>query len=364
MTTREGQKTRKLERIKTIKMSDSEDDTKRDGTVKSYQVTPFTGKPSEYPSFKEKTLTRAEWYGYAKLLHCKKNEVGYDKIPTKQEIDAIEAKSTQDDDDKKVLAVHKLNKKGFMLLTLSIDTETGKGKTAFRLVKNSKTKEYPDGNCKMLWDRLEAKYARKSIGALMHLKGLYENSELGGMSNDPGDWISLLEEYRTQIEEIDASSAISDRDLMLHILNNLNPEYDAITDGLEDRIDATGDEKFTLKILRDKLCNRFERLEKLRLENRPHNSNPYEIAKFAKQFKGMCYNCGNVGHKGADCPEKKNGGSSSKRQFRNNGKCWFCEEEGHKIFECEKFVSAKNGIKEISAVAKVNKDESFDELGF
>ena len=58
---------------------------------------------------------------------------------------------------------------------------------------------------------------------------------------------------------------------------------------------------------------------------------------------------------------KKNGGSSSKRQFRNNGKCWFCEEEGHKIFECEKFVSAKNGIKEISAIAE---DESFNKLGF
>ena len=42
---------------------------------------------------------------------------------------------------------------------------------------------------------------------------------------------------------------------MLHILNNLNPEYDAIPDGLEDRIDATGDEKLTLEILRDKLCN-------------------------------------------------------------------------------------------------------------
>ena len=61
----------------------------------------------------------------------------------------------------------------------------------------------------------------------MHLKGLYENSELGGMSKDPGDWISLLEEYRIQIKAIDASSAILDRDLMLHILNNLNPEYDA-----------------------------------------------------------------------------------------------------------------------------------------
>ena len=50
---------------------------------------------------------------------------------------------------------------------------------------------------------------------------------------DPDEWISELEGLRTEIEEINSSSAVSDYDFMVKILNNLPSEYDVILDGLE-----------------------------------------------------------------------------------------------------------------------------------
>ena len=67
----------------------------------------------------------------------------------------------------------------------------------------------------------------------MRLKEIYENSVLESKSQDPELWISHLESIISEIEAIDKSSAPSDRYLMLHVLNNLNPEYECVLDDLE-----------------------------------------------------------------------------------------------------------------------------------
>ncbi|KAL7543024.1 hypothetical protein ACHAWF_007297, partial [Thalassiosira exigua] len=56
------------------------------------------------------------------------------------------------------------------------------------------------------------------------------------------------------------------------------------------------------------------------------------LASFIKSFKGNCRNCGEYGHKGANCPERKK--ISYWKSELQRGKCWFCEQEGHKIYEC------------------------------
>ena len=54
-----------------------------------------------------------------------------------------EAKPSKDADDKKIVALTKLNRLAFMDLILYIDHKSNQGKTAFRLVKNCKSSEYP-----------------------------------------------------------------------------------------------------------------------------------------------------------------------------------------------------------------------------
>ena len=84
---------------------------------------------------------------------------------------------------------------------------------------------------------------------MLNLKKLHENSKLERTKNDPGDWISLLEGYQTDIETIDATLAISKKDFMLRILNNLPKEYDSILDSLENRLSETGNNVPMLEII-------------------------------------------------------------------------------------------------------------------
>ena len=57
--------------------------------------------------------------------------------------------------------------------------------------------------------------------------------------------------------------------------------------------------KLTIEDVRDKLNNRFERMD----ERESQSKQEMAFANFAKQFKGTCNNCGQYGHKGVDCPK-------------------------------------------------------------
>ena len=114
--------------------------------------------------------------GYRKLLLGKKNIKGFEVIPTKSEYDTALTKTTdkQTEEDKNIIQLAKLNRMAYMELVLSIDHKTPKGKVVFRLVKNSKSSKYPEGNCKVAWDRLVQKYSPKSTPSLLKLKKEFE----------------------------------------------------------------------------------------------------------------------------------------------------------------------------------------------
>ena len=115
-------------------------------------------------------MTRAEYKGYSKLLLCEKNNKTYDVVPEISEVQALEAKDSPTDDEKKILQLAKLNKQGFMELMLSLNTTTTKGKIAFWLVRNCKTHEFLHGNVKLSFDQLWSKYSPKTTTSLLKLK--------------------------------------------------------------------------------------------------------------------------------------------------------------------------------------------------
>jgi hypothetical protein len=106
-----------------------------------------------------------------------------------------------------------------MDLILSIDHKSIQGKVAFKQVINCKSISYMEGNCKLTWDRLLAEYTPRATLSLLKLKKEFENSKLESFETDPEDWILKLEVLRTEIEVIDESSSMSDRDFMVKILN-------------------------------------------------------------------------------------------------------------------------------------------------
>lgn len=221
------------------------------------KVIVYDGERDQWEYWSEKYLARGGIRGYRKIVLCTKDTVGYDRIPKESEIAAIKAKLTHSDDEKAILALADLNTKAYMELLCSMNSKTNRGKVAFRLVKNCRSSDYPEGNVKLAWDRLVAKFAPKNTPSLLKLKRDFENSSLAGIQIDPEDWISELEGICIEIEAINQASAVSEKDLLLHVLNNLPEEYDVTIEGLESKLEASGDEKLTLETLRDKLDARY-----------------------------------------------------------------------------------------------------------
>ena len=260
--------------------------------------------------------------GYRKLLLCKKKIDNFDVVPKESDYSAALAKdaNARSSDDDKLIELGKLNQKGFTELILSINTESDRGKIAFRLVKNSKSSDYPEGNCKVAWDRLVAKYAPKSLPSLLKYKKKFENSKLDSAEKDTEDWISELEGLTVDIESIDASSAISDRDLMVKILNNLPSEYDVILDGLESRLNKSGDDALTLEDIREKLGTRYARI-KTNEEEVDMNGEEKAFVAWSKYKKMQRF-------------ENKNGNYRERNGSTFEGRCWYCHQRGHKAFDC------------------------------
>ena len=92
----------------------------------------------------------------------------------------------------------------------------------------------------------------------MRLKKIYENSVLESKRQDPELWISHLESIISEIEAIDKSSAPSERDLMLHVLNNLTPKYECVLDNLEN---LSNDGMLTLERVCEKLSGRYKHIK-------------------------------------------------------------------------------------------------------
>ena len=291
--------------------------------LKSIRVIEFSGRTTDWEGWSEKFLARAKRKGYKKLL------VGKETVP---KVSAYaDAEGKDDATSKKIVKLGDANEEAFEDVILSINHTTKQGKVAFSLVKNCKTSDYPEGNCKLAWDRLVAKYAPKTAPSLLKLKKQFANNRLGDAEMHPDEWITELESLRNDMDKISLSAKMTDQDFMIHVLNNLPVEYDVVLDGMESRLMLPdGDaNKLTIEDVRDKLNNRFERMD----ERESQTKEEVAFANFTKQFKGICRNCGKYGHKAFECPDKKpegKGQGGNKKLI-----CYHCGELGHTSYNCE-----------------------------
>ena len=171
-------------------------------------------------------------------------------------------------------------------------------------------------------------------------------------------------------------SAMSDRDFMVKILNNLPPEYDVILDGLENRLilDESDSNALTIESIRDKINNCYEHInaqDKI-VEEKAHYAN------YKKPYKGRCLFCGEYGHKSGDCPEKKKPPERADEVLEESsngfkGECWYCNKNGHKAGQCKKLMAdmlkKRNAEGANVAIDEVNDSDterfvSLSKLGF
>ena len=67
---------------------------------------------------------------------------------------------------KKIVKVCELNELAYEDVIVSIKASSSVGKVAFGLVKNAKNDDFPEKNCKVVWDRLVNKYAPHTASSL------------------------------------------------------------------------------------------------------------------------------------------------------------------------------------------------------
>jgi hypothetical protein len=79
---------------------------------------------------------------------------------------------------------------------------------------------------------------------------------------------------------------------MIHVLNNLTPDYDLQVVLLERRIGDV-EQPLTVSEIRAELSLRFERINKNL--NKDNGDNLEEMALYGGQFKGKSRNCGKIG---------------------------------------------------------------------
>ena len=108
-----------------------------------------------------------------------------DKIPTQDEYENVMEVDT--DLDKNLVKLGKLNELAYKDLILLINTSSSVGKVAFGLVRNAKSADFSDGNCKIAWERLVSKYALYTAFALLKLKSEFHNSKLELIEKDPNE---------------------------------------------------------------------------------------------------------------------------------------------------------------------------------
>jgi gag-polypeptide of LTR copia-type/Zinc knuckle len=119
---------------------------------------------------------------------------------------------------------------------------------------------------------------------------------------------------------------ISDVDLIIHILNNLPEDFENLIENLESEIESSN---MDLDKLKSRLRAKYTRL--LEKEDKPSKRNvkvdKVLVSKENGGFKGACQNCGEYGHKAANCKKK-----ASKKDLV----CGHCKLKGHSEKYCWK----------------------------
>jgi hypothetical protein len=158
---------------------------------------------------------------------------------------------------------------------------------------------------------------------------------------DPDIFITYLEGLRATMGDME--SFITDKQFIMHVMNNLNKGYEKTVKNQEKLINDKND-PLTIEQMREDLSLKHERLYGTD-DNREFESDDDEehaLYAGAGRWKGKCKSCGKQGHKAVDC--RSNGAGANKATTskgggagkRFAGKCHYCQKTGHRASNCFK----------------------------
>ena len=201
-------------------------------------------------------MARARPYDYAGVID------DTDTVIKKSEYLVILAKekSTRSADEKKQVKIYEKNSKGCDHIVLAIDGKSTSGKNSFHLVNQTKTTDLPDGDLKLAWNNLKAKYSATTTTGYIAKYRKFMDTELG-KGKDPDNYITRVETLMSEAKAITikGKSKISDVDTVLKLMTGAkdtmyNITVNEIQNELEE--DAT---KVSVDHLRKKFCTAYDR---------------------------------------------------------------------------------------------------------
>ena len=225
----------------------------------------------------------------------------------------------------------------------------------FTLVETAKTDELPDGDVALAWKNLLTRYEPKQYGTLLDLKKEFMTKTLQECENNPDTLYLELEKIRQRIACV-CKEKIDDKEMIVQIINQMPNAYENKVDYIKHKIDDGND--ITLIEVLGHLRDKYLALKK---ENKIDSTTSNNTkALIAKQFKGYCRECGEYGHKRANCPKlkrndkfQKNDKKNTKKKITKNVTCFYCGKKGHVERDCFKRKrDAEQGI--VKPVTKKN----------
>ena len=212
----------------------------------SIRVISFSGKKKDWIAWEEKFLAKSKRRGYKDIL--------LGKVTIPKSTDTLDPAI---DSEKDLIEIREKNESGYTDLILSMDTETSSGKVAFNTVRNSKSKDYEDGNIEVAFKNLRRKYSPKTAPSLAKLHKSFYGAKLK-KNVDPDIFITNLEDLRSRME--DMRYDMIDNQFILHVVNNLTEDYMNQVESLERRIGSPTD-PIDIEDVREELNLKFERLK-------------------------------------------------------------------------------------------------------
>ena len=253
--------------------------------------------------------TKEGWHEFALKFRVIADHRGYDDIIEGKETPPDEKEDLEitDEDDAEVkkskkdkLLIRAVNKKGYRDLVMSTEG------ILLNIVENSASDKLTKGDLKKAWGRLERCWNPKTREDKVQFYTKFLHYKLENVKQRPMDWLAFMEKKRNELAN--TGHIMDDETFITHLLNSLpQAEYEGAILVIKERLRSRScdlaevDQLLEDKYLSMKYVKGWEEEE----DDYALFASPAKKKGHKKQFKGQCGYCGEIGHKAANCPDKK-----------------------------------------------------------